>query len=149
MCRNSWAWWVTHPQLLEGLKEEFQVEDNGKKEGVGARSLTRSTRGVCWSSRIRTRKSDKPYSLTRTCIKPTTKWLVHILEHLGVRTSHEQFWTHKTHHGSDLREATTFPHIIFSTPLHGTCIQMAFCPGTPKEEFRNYFGLDSRDFGSS
>ncbi len=34
------------PQLLEGLKEESQVEDNGKKKGVGARSLTRSTRGV-------------------------------------------------------------------------------------------------------
>jgi hypothetical protein len=37
---------VTHPQLLEGLKEESQVEDNGKREGVGARSLTRSTKGV-------------------------------------------------------------------------------------------------------
>jgi hypothetical protein len=36
---------VTHPQLLEGLKEESQVEDNGKKR-VGARSLTRNTRGV-------------------------------------------------------------------------------------------------------
>jgi hypothetical protein len=37
---------MTHPQLLKGLKEESQVEDNGKKEVVGARSLTRSTRGV-------------------------------------------------------------------------------------------------------
>jgi hypothetical protein len=37
---------MTHPQLLEGLKEESQVEDNGKREGVGARSLTRITRGV-------------------------------------------------------------------------------------------------------
>jgi hypothetical protein len=35
-----------HPQLLEGLKEESQVEDIGKREGVRARSLTRSTRGV-------------------------------------------------------------------------------------------------------
>ncbi len=33
------------PQLLEGLKEESQVEDSEKK-GVGARSLTRSIRGV-------------------------------------------------------------------------------------------------------
>ncbi len=33
---------------------------------------------------------DKPYSLTWTCIKPTTRWLVHILEHLGARTSHGQ-----------------------------------------------------------
>ncbi len=37
---------LTHPQLLDGLKEESQVEDNGKREGVEARSLTRSTRGV-------------------------------------------------------------------------------------------------------
>jgi hypothetical protein len=36
---------LTHPQLLEGLKEESQVQDNGKGEGVGARSLTRNTRG--------------------------------------------------------------------------------------------------------
>jgi hypothetical protein len=37
---------VTRSQLLDGLKEESQIEDNGKREGVGARSLTRSTRGV-------------------------------------------------------------------------------------------------------
>jgi hypothetical protein len=37
---------MTRPQLLEGFKEESQVEDSGKKEGVGARSLTCSTRGV-------------------------------------------------------------------------------------------------------
>jgi hypothetical protein len=37
---------LTHPQHLESLKEESQVEDNGKREGVGARSLTHSTRGV-------------------------------------------------------------------------------------------------------
>ncbi len=37
---------MTHPQLLEGLKEESQVEDNGKREGIGACSLIRSTRGV-------------------------------------------------------------------------------------------------------
>jgi hypothetical protein len=36
---------LTHPQLLEGLKEESQVEDN-EKRGVGARFVTRSTRGV-------------------------------------------------------------------------------------------------------
>jgi hypothetical protein len=37
---------LTHPQLLEGFKEESQVEDNGKREGVGAHSLTHNTRGV-------------------------------------------------------------------------------------------------------
>jgi hypothetical protein len=37
---------MMHPQLLEGLKEESQVKDSGKREGVGARSLTRNTRRV-------------------------------------------------------------------------------------------------------
>jgi hypothetical protein len=33
-------------QLLEGFKKESQIEDNRKREGVGARSLTCSIRGV-------------------------------------------------------------------------------------------------------
>jgi hypothetical protein len=37
---------MTHHQLLEGLKKESQVEESGRREGVGARSLIRSTRGV-------------------------------------------------------------------------------------------------------
>jgi hypothetical protein len=37
---------LTHPQLFEGLKEESQIEDSRKGEGVEARSLTRNTRGV-------------------------------------------------------------------------------------------------------
>jgi hypothetical protein len=41
-----WTSDMTHPQLLEGLKVESQVEDIGKREGVEARSLIRSTRGV-------------------------------------------------------------------------------------------------------
>jgi hypothetical protein len=45
--------------------------------------------------------------------------------------------THKTHHGPDSGEATTFPHIVFSVPLHGDYIQMALFPGTPKLESRN------------
>ncbi len=31
-----------------------------------------------------------------------------------------------THHDLDLGETTTFPHIVYSVPLHGTHIQMAF-----------------------
>ncbi len=46
--------------------------------------------------------------------------------------------THKTHHGPDLGEATTFPHIVFSVPLHGDYIRMAHFPRTPKLESRNY-----------
>jgi hypothetical protein len=45
--------------------------------------------------------------------------------------------THKTHHGPDLGEATTFPHIVFSAALHQGYIQMALFPGTPKLESQN------------
>jgi hypothetical protein len=45
--------------------------------------------------------------------------------------------THKTHHGPDSGEATTFPHIVFSATLRGGYIQMALFPGTPKLESRN------------
>ncbi len=39
--------------------------------------------------------------------------------------------THKTHHGPDLGEATTFPLIVFSAPRFGDYIQMVLFPGTP------------------
>jgi len=58
-------------------------------------------------------------------------------------------WTHLTHHGPDSGEATTFPHIVFSAALGEGYIQMALFLGTPKEESRNYLGLESRHFGSS
>ncbi len=46
-------------------------------------------------------------------------------------------WTHKTHHGPDSGEATTFPHIVFSAARRRGYIQMAQIPGTPKLESRN------------
>jgi hypothetical protein len=46
-------------------------------------------------------------------------------------------WTHKTHHGPDSGEATTFPHIVYSAARDGGYIQMAQIPGTPKLESRN------------
>jgi hypothetical protein len=58
-------------------------------------------------------------------------------------------WTDLIHHGPDLGEATTFPHIVYSALLRGGYIRMAFCPGTPKVESRNCPDLDSRDFGQS
>jgi hypothetical protein len=56
---------------------------------------------------------------------------MHNLNTFGARTNHMQTWTHKTHHGPDLGEATTFPFIVYFVPLHEAHIQMAFCPGTP------------------
>ncbi len=42
-----------------------------------------------------------------------------------------------THHGPNLGEATTFPHIVFSASHRRGYIQMALFPGTPKLESRN------------
>jgi hypothetical protein len=69
--------------------------------------------------------------------KQTTKWLVHIQEHPWVLGQAIGTFTHKTHHGPDSGEATTFPHIVFSAPLHGDYIRMAHFPrdsqvGVPK-----------------
>jgi hypothetical protein len=46
-------------------------------------------------------------------------------------------WTHLTHHGPDSGEATTFPLIVFSAPLHRGYIEVALFPGTPKMESQN------------
>jgi hypothetical protein len=40
--------------------------------------------------------------------------------------SHRRLRTHKIHHGPGSREATTFPHIVYSVPFLGALIQMAF-----------------------
>jgi hypothetical protein len=82
-------------------------------------------------------------------LKPTTRGLIHIREHPWVLGQATGTLTHLTHHGPDSGEATTFPHIVFFAFAYGDYIRMAFCPGTPKVESRNYPGLESRDFGSS
>jgi len=68
--------------------------------------------------------------------KPPT-WLVHILGPLWVLGFATGTWTHKTHHGPNSREATTFSHIIFSAAGRGGYIRMAQIPGTPEMESRN------------
>ncbi len=45
--------------------------------------------------------------------------------------------THKIHHGPNSGEATTFPHIVFSTAHSGGYIQMTQILGTPEMESRN------------
>jgi hypothetical protein len=68
--------------------------------------------------------------------KPPT-WLVHIPGHPWVLGQATGISEHKTHHGPDSGEATTFPHIVYSAMFHGGYIQMALFPGNPKLESRN------------
>jgi len=68
------------------------------------------------------------------------------LEHLWCYDEPRATWTHKTHHGPDLGEATTFPLIVYSRPFHGAHIQMAFLSrdsrvGVPKSRQLGLLGL--------
>jgi hypothetical protein len=95
-----------------------------------------------------TKKNDM-HLITHTDLhKPNTSWLVQNLSTFGVRTNHGQPRSHKTHHGPDLGEATTFPLLIYFVLLHEAHIQMAFCPGVPKWESRNSQSWDPHDFGA-
>jgi hypothetical protein len=49
--------------------------------------------------------------------KQTTKWLVHIPGHPWVLGQATGTLDHKTHHGPDLGETTTFPRIVFFATL--------------------------------
>ncbi len=71
---------------------------------------------------------------------------MHSWSTFGARTNHGQTQTHKTHHGPDLGEATTFPLIVYSMLVHGTNTQMTFCPETPKWESRNSQSWDPHNF---
>jgi hypothetical protein len=81
--------------------------------------------------------------------KNQTSWLMHSWSTFGAGMSHERTQIHKTHHGPDLGEATTFPLIVYFVPGHGVDIQMAFCPVTPKWEFQNSQSCDSHNFGGA
>jgi len=59
------------------------------------------------------------------------------LKHFGARMNHGQTQTHKTHHMSDLGEASTFPHIVYSMPGHWTNNQMLICLEILKWDSRN------------
>ncbi len=80
-----------------------------------------------------TMKSDKHQLLTWTCTNQITSWLVRSLNVFGAWTSHGQTRTHKTQHGLDLGEATTFPLIVYYVFGHETTPKCHFVPGLPSE----------------
>jgi hypothetical protein len=70
-----------------------------------------------------------------------TSWLAQGWSTFSVRKNHEWPRTHKTQHDPDSKETTTFPHIVYSAPPHGSGIWMAFCLGTPKWESSPQMGV--------
>jgi hypothetical protein len=58
--------------------------------------------------------------------KPNNKLVSAYWSTFATRTNHGQTRTHKTHHGLDLGEATTFRLIVFHVHDHKACTQMFF-----------------------
>ncbi len=105
-----------------------------KEKGNGAHFLSRNTSRVEGRAGISGlglgRLTSK--SITHTDLHKPTSWLVHSWSIFGAQTNHGQTWTHKTHHGPDLGEATTFLLIVYYVRGQRTSTQMSFCPRIPK-----------------
>ncbi len=130
---------VTHSQVpgCTHLRVQLcKVAESWDLEGAPDFQHWRGVEGHARSPEIRLERGTRLSSLNLHP-KPTTKGLVHIREHPWVLGQATGILTHKTHHGPDSREATTFPHIVFSATLHGGYIEMALFPETPKLESRN------------
>jgi hypothetical protein len=126
---------VTGWNPLEG----FTKSSCGKLRLGGTLPAFNSRKGVegqVGSPGIRLGRRFNRSSLNLHQNKPPT-WLVHIPGHPWVLGQAMGTLDHETHHGPDSGEATTFPHIVFSTPHFRDYIQMALFPGTPKLESRN------------
>ncbi len=140
---------MTLPKLLDRLKCEFKMKNNEKIKNWGTFLRLHQLGGgrrMCWTSKMGLGKMTNIYSFTWTYTKPNNKLLVHYWSIFGASTSHRKTQTHKTHHGPNLREGTTFPFIVYCVTGHETSIQMAFCPETPKCKSRNSQSWDSDNF---
>jgi len=130
---------MTHSQVPGWTHLRVQlcvVAENWDSEGAPDFQHYRGVEGHVRSPGIRLGRGTRRSSLNLHP-KQTTKWLVYILGHPWVLGQATGTLTHKTHHDPDSGEATTFPHIVFSAPLHGDYTRMAHFPRTPKLESRN------------
>ncbi len=69
---------------------------------------------------------------TRTCTNQTMNWLMHSWNTFGPWMRHRHTQIHKTHHGPNLGETTTFPLIVLFVISHKDYTQMSFCLRTSK-----------------
>ncbi len=134
--------WVTHGHntthwqqllatcspLLEGLKCESQTEVNKRIRSRGTLPGSQHYRGV--EGRAGVPRWDQEdltsFNYSHKLAQNQHKVISAQLEHFWCYDEPRATWTHKTHHNPNLGEATTFPLIIYSTPLHEGHIQMFF-----------------------
>jgi hypothetical protein len=113
--------------LTSSLWTQLRVQKwKQRKETIGTCSLARTTsrvEGCVGAPRwVLGRVTNKSITHTHTYTNQTTSWLMHSWNTFGAQTSRRQTWTHRTHHGPDLGEATTFP--LIAPKCH-------FVPGPP------------------
>jgi hypothetical protein len=116
-----------------------------KGKGVGTCSLARNTLGVeghAGAARWNYDEWQANQLLTQICTNQTTSWLMYSWNTFRAWMNHGQTQTHKTHHGLDLGEATTFPLIVLFMLGHEANTQMSFCPKASK-----FLKFDSHNFG--
>ncbi len=130
---------MTHSQFFEGLKCESQIENIGRIRSWGTFPGSQHYGGVegCVGAPRWDQEEVTSFNHSHGPAQNQHKVVSAQLEHFWCQDEPRATWTHKTHHGADLGEATTFPLIVYSMPLHGGHIQMTFCLGTSKWEFRN------------
>jgi hypothetical protein len=102
-----------------------------EEKGVGVHSLIHNTLKVKGHARalgwvLKWMKASQLF--TQTYTNQTKSWLVRNWNIFGAWMSHGHTWIHKTHNGPNLREATSFPFVVFYVINHKGYIQMSFCP---------------------
>jgi hypothetical protein len=125
--------WRTTQTLKKKFKCELENENNKRKSWGTFPSLQhfRGKRGM-----LELRDGDKDewqvdQLFKHTCTNQTINWLVRSwITFAWMNHGHTQ--TQKIHYILDLREAITFPLILFSMISHGGCTLMSFCPKIPK-----------------
>jgi hypothetical protein len=125
--------WRT-PKLFDRLNYKSKCENIGRIMSCSTLLGLQHFRGrrACWNLGRGLGRATSGSIIHTTCTNHTTSWLMCSWNTFDALTSHEQTWSHNTHHNLDMGETTTFPLILFSVLGHGTCTQMSFCLGTPK-----------------
>jgi len=116
-----------HSQLFEGLKSEskYKTMEGG---GVEAHSLAHNTlrgRGACWSSGMGLGKVDKLHSFTRACTQPIEGGQCIVGAPLVLGRAMGNTDTQDSPQPG-LGGSRHLPFIVYSRPLYGAHIQMAF-----------------------
>jgi hypothetical protein len=150
----TWQCTMTHSQVPGWTHLRVQlcrVAESWDLEGALDFQHYRGVEGRARSPRIRLGRRTRRSNLNLH-LKQTTKWLVHIWEHLWVLGQDTGTLTHKTHHGPDSRKPPPSPIYYSLQRSAGATSKWLFFPGLPSwspEIVPKLSRFKSRDFESS